>query len=192
MGGNGETIDLMETMALLNQLEAELAAAANDKNYVPEQEELNQQTEQLGENFGGMNDTVPDTTENIEDLGDEADKAKDHVSKMGELAGGAEGEVQSLGAAAAAAAGVLASIKAPDLSGFGFFGHANGLPYVPFDGYMAMLHRGERVMTARENQNYTTNNTYFGTVNLNNNLEIEALTESIDRRNRRQQAGYGA
>ena len=27
---------------------------------------------------------------------------------------------------------------------------------------------------------------------LDNGLEIEALTESIDRRNRRQQAGYGA
>ncbi|MHB8125866.1 MAG: hypothetical protein ACYDEJ_09555 [Desulfitobacteriaceae bacterium] len=29
--------------------------------------------------------------------------------------------------------------------------HANGLSYVPFDGYRAELHRGERVLTASEN-----------------------------------------
>lgn len=32
--------------------------------------------------------------------------------------------------------------------------HADGLPYVPFDGYVAQLHRGERVLTAAENRNY--------------------------------------
>lgn len=75
----------------------------------------------------------------------------------------------------------------------GGHGFANGLWSVPWDGYPAILHRGERVLTARENRNYTFNsNHYFGNVNLNNGLEIEALTESIDRRNRRQRSGYGA
>ena len=70
--------------------------------------------------------------------------------------------------------------------------HANGLPWVPYDGYLALLHRGERVMTARENRNYTYNsNNYFGNVNLNNGLEIDALCDSIDRHNRRQNAGFG-
>ena len=67
---------------------------------------------------------------------------------------------------------------------------ANGIWNVPWDGYPALLHRGERVLTARENLQDTYNN-YFGNVNLNNGLEIEALTESIDRRNRRQRSGYG-
>ena len=92
-------------------------------------------------------------------------------------------------AVAAAVSGITLSVE------FSLFGgsHANGIGYVPFDGYMAMLHRGERVLTERENRNYSTvNNTYFGTVNLNNGLEVDALTESIDKRNRRQQAGYGA
>lgn len=79
----------------------------------------------------------------------------------------------------------------PQIAGFG--SHANGLPYVPFDGYMAMLHRGERVMPARDNRQYTYNsNTYFGNVNLNNGLEIDRLSESIARQNRKTQRGFGS
>lgn len=33
--------------------------------------------------------------------------------------------------------------------------HAGGLSYVPFDGYIAQLHKGERVLTAGENRTYT-------------------------------------
>lgn len=69
--------------------------------------------------------------------------------------------------------------------------HANGLFSVPWDGYPAILHKGERVVPAAQANNYNSN-IYFGNVNLNNGLEIEALTESIDRRNRRQRSGYGA
>ncbi|MEO8391491.1 MAG: hypothetical protein ABI700_00725 [Chloroflexota bacterium] len=32
--------------------------------------------------------------------------------------------------------------------------HAGGLPYVPYDGYRAALHQGERVLTAAQNQAY--------------------------------------
>ena len=35
--------------------------------------------------------------------------------------------------------------------------HYNGLSYVPFDGYNARLHEGERVLTAKENKEYTNN-----------------------------------
>lgn len=86
----------------------------------------------------------------------------------------------------------ISGITAGVGAGIGFMGHANGLPFVPWDGYLAMLHRGERVLTASQNASYTYNsNTYFGNVNLNNGLEVEALSESIDRHNRKTRAGYG-
>lgn len=36
--------------------------------------------------------------------------------------------------------------------------HANGLDYVPFNGYVAELHKGERVLTAKENKEYNKRN----------------------------------
>ena len=77
---------------------------------------------------------------------------------------------------------------------FGGFkpGFANGIPFVPRT-QLALLHQGERVLTARENRTYTfNNNTYFGGVNLHNGLEVDALTDSIARQQARQAAAYGS
>ena len=49
--------------------------------------------------------------------------------------------------------------------------HKTGLDYVPFDGYIAELHRGERVLTAEENNAYS---------NVENNSfsDVKTLTSS--------------
>ncbi|MEG2285983.1 MAG: hypothetical protein RSB90_10495, partial [Eubacterium sp.] len=39
--------------------------------------------------------------------------------------------------------------------GGGSWPHYNGLSYVPYDGYIARLHKRERVLTAEENEKYT-------------------------------------
>ncbi|WP_379142370.1 phage tail tape measure protein [Paenibacillus sp. sgz500992] len=62
--------------------------------------------------------------------------------------------------------------------------HANGLSYVPWDGYIAELHKGERVLTNDENQEYsrytpesaparTTNNTSKAEINPVINISIQ-------------------
>ena len=79
----------------------------------------------------------------------------------------------------------------PQIAGFG--SHANGLPYVPFDGYMAMLHRGERIVPARENvsRNFSSN-LYVESMYMNNGIDAQALAQSIAAANRRSTAGYGS
>lgn len=47
--------------------------------------------------------------------------------------------------------------------------HAGGLAYVPFDGYIAELHKGERVLTASEAREYNSGN------NLNNTSGITII-----------------
>lgn len=61
--------------------------------------------------------------------------------------------------------------------------HANGLANVPFNGYLAELHRGERVLTAAENKNYGTNSTvnHTGTIRhegISNKGELVAVIET--------------
>ena len=70
--------------------------------------------------------------------------------------------------------------------------HANGLPFVPFDGYIAALHKGERVVPASQNKNYNnTSNVYFDHVNVNNGIDADGLAARIAEHNRRTLAGFG-
>lgn len=50
-------------------------------------------------------------------------------------------------------------LKEPELPRYAVHGsHASGLDYVPFDGYRAELHKGERVLTKKENEEYSRGN----------------------------------
>jgi len=58
--------------------------------------------------------------------------------------------------------------------------HANGLDYVPFDGYRAELHQGERVLTRAENNMYPSRNMIQSYANQTSDPEIKELLTKID------------
>ena len=72
-------------------------------------------------------------------------------------------------------------------------GHANGLWSVPFDGYGAILHKGERIVPAREagsSRNFSSN-LYVESMYMNNGTDAEGLAAAIAAANRRTMRGYG-
>jgi len=70
---------------------------------------------------------------------------------------------------------------------------ANGLPFVPYDGYLAELHKGERVVPAREIQsrNYSSN-LYVESMYMNNGTDAEGLAAAMAAAQRRTMSGYGS
>lgn len=72
--------------------------------------------------------------------------------------------------------------------------YANGLPLVPFDGYPAILHKGERVVPAREvaaSRNFSSN-LYVESMYMNNGTDAEGLAAAMAAAQRRTSAGFGS
>ena len=82
----------------------------------------------------------------------------------------------------------------PDMSSIQPDGsHANGLPFVPFDGYIAALHKGEQVVPAAQvdKSRSFTNNVYFDRTQVNNGIDADAIAARIAEQARRAIAGFG-
>lgn len=81
-----------------------------------------------------------------------------------------------------AANGIADMFKGGDLNIFTNGSHANGLAYVPYDGYVAELHKGERVLTAQENQRYSSTSGNGTTINFYSNERIDEYTAAKELR----------
>ena len=71
---------------------------------------------------------------------------------------------------------------------------ANGLPFVPYDGFLARLHKGERVVPAREvaaSRNFSSN-LYVESMYMNNGADAEGLASAMAAAQRRTMSGYGS
>ena len=71
--------------------------------------------------------------------------------------------------------------------------HANGIWSVPYDGYLARLHRGERVMPAREvaSRNYSSN-LYVESMYMSGGADADGLAAAMAAAQRRTMSGYGS
>ena len=70
---------------------------------------------------------------------------------------------------------------------------ANGIWAVPYDGYLARLHKNERVVPAREVSSRSfISNLYIENNYMHNNMDADALANAIASRNRRMMSGYGS
>ena len=75
----------------------------------------------------------------------------------------------------------------------GLGGHANGLPFVPYDGYLAVLHKGETVTPAREisSRNFSSN-LYVEKMVMNNGTDAAGLAAAMAAAQRATMNGYGS
>lgn len=72
--------------------------------------------------------------------------------------------------------------------------HANGIWSVPFDGYMSILDKGERVVPEREvnsSRNFSSN-LYVESMYMNNGMDAEGLAAAMAAANRRTMRGFGS
>ena len=181
--------NLLDTLpqSLLTSMEDVLEKYNGGNGYIPSgtSKMLDQMLEEMGGYF--ILPSEPELEEGSEEkLQTQLNQTHLTVPVTPQLVGG------DTGRGAASGGGNLLFLR--DIGNGDRYSHANGIPYVPFDWYPAVLHRGERVLTARENARYTTNNSnlYVQNMNMSGGIDARALADTLAAAQRRANAGYGS
>jgi len=91
--------------------------------------------------------------------------------------------------------GVKSIVRGLESSGLitQILGRANGIWSVPYDGMLSVLHKGERVVPAREiaSRNYSSN-LYVESMYMNNGTDAAGLAAAMASAQRRTMSGYGS
>lgn len=167
----GETLDALRERGISDSLMSEITAMSVDealeygrlllqqsdeqwKEYNAKWEEKQKLAKEIAEKF--YKDEL-DTLEGeyAQELQESLTTLHDIAYSSGEdtvrgLIAGMQAQEAALRAQAERIAAIAASAARASIDG----SHAGGLPFVPFDGYRAELHFGERVLTAEEAQEY--------------------------------------
>ena len=104
-------------------------------------------------NFGDSQEAINNWVKIFNDKSKEAQEQNNEMTKLQSTMSSLESELAIANTALErlSAAAVNASANLDSVGGSGEDGnHAGGLDYVPFDGYRAILHKGERIETATE------------------------------------------
>lgn len=104
-------------------------------------------------NFGDSQEAINNWVKIFNDKSKEAQEQNNEMTKLQSTMSSLESELAIANTALErlSAAAVNASANLASVGGSGEDGnHAGGLDYVPFDGYRAILHKGERIETATE------------------------------------------
>ena len=140
------------------------AAAGVDELYKKVQEKKKGFTDALTEQKLTIDETYSSLVEKAKEAMEGLDMGEEASNAMGNtVIGIAQGISNNVPAVSAAVDALIAALSPLTNLGFswGFSdfsftlepngSHANGLDYVPFDGYLARLHEGEGILTAQEN-----------------------------------------
>ena len=129
-----------------------------------------EEIERLNKEYDTATGEISAANDKIKGINEEMDKTKSAISTTEKAVESVTAELNADASSVAEAGSNLASAingAADKINGGEEHSHAIGSAYIPYDNYPALLHRGERVVTATENRRGT------------GNVDIAGLEEAI-------------